>query len=265
VVGRFNPIDGILKELAEESGLPFWLNKNINSNDFLDLVKPFQCHLFTCLSFNQIFRSRLIEFPEFGIINCHAGKLPFYRGRNILNWALINDEKEFGVTAHFIDEGIDTGDIVLQRSFPINDSDDYNTLLKCAHVECASTLYDAVKLIQAGTYSRIKQTDIHALGTYFPKRISGDENLNWDQSSREIFNFVRAICFPGPEARTMLAGEVIRISEVQYFEGAPVFKGIPGSIIGKTSSTFDVKTRDSFVRVIAWKGNVAIRIGDRLE
>ena len=70
--------------------------------------------------------------PKYGAINCHAGKLPDYRGRNILNWALINDEKEFGITVHFIDEGIDTGDIILQESFEIKDSDNYKSLLDLA-------------------------------------------------------------------------------------------------------------------------------------
>ena len=73
------------------------------------------------MSFNQIFRKDIINLTPIGIINCHAGKLPFYRGRNILNWVLINDEKEFGITVHFVDEGIDTGDIILQKTFPITD------------------------------------------------------------------------------------------------------------------------------------------------
>ena len=63
-------------------------------------------------------------------------KLPFYKGRNILNWVLINDEKEFGITVHYVDEGIDTGDIILQETFPIIDSDDYSTLLDKAYEEC---------------------------------------------------------------------------------------------------------------------------------
>jgi methionyl-tRNA formyltransferase len=65
------------------------------------------------MSFNQIFKSEIINLPRLKTINCHAGKLPFYRSRNILNWVLINDEKEFGITVHYVDEGIDTGDIIL--------------------------------------------------------------------------------------------------------------------------------------------------------
>ena len=80
------------------------------------------------MSFNQIFKREMIDLPKYGTINCHAGKLPFYRGRNILNWALINDEKEFGITVHYMDEGIDTGDIIVQRTYPIGEEDDYGIL-----------------------------------------------------------------------------------------------------------------------------------------
>jgi methionyl-tRNA formyltransferase len=102
------------------------------------------------MSFNQIFRSSIIKTPRLGIINCHTGKLPFYRGRNILNWALINDEKEFGITVHYVDEGIDTGDIIKQRCFDIKDDYDYNKLLQIAYVECAQILFDTIKEIQSG-------------------------------------------------------------------------------------------------------------------
>ena len=64
------------------------------------------------MSFNQILKKKIINLPHLKTINCHAGKLPFYRGRNVLNRVLINDENEFGITIHYIDEGIDTGDIV---------------------------------------------------------------------------------------------------------------------------------------------------------
>ena len=67
--------------------------------------------------------------PALGTINCHAGKLPFYRGRNVLNWAIINGESEFGITVHFIDDGIDTGDIIKQKTYPISLNDDYKSIL----------------------------------------------------------------------------------------------------------------------------------------
>ena len=152
--------------------------------------------------------------------------MPFYRGRNILNWALINDEREFGITVHYMDEGIDTGDIILQRKFSITDNDDYGTLLETAYVECAKILYDAIKLIQANELIPNPQSEIHPEGMYCGQRREGDEIINWNQTSREIFNFIRAICKPGPVARSFIADEEIKINKASIIENAPSYKGI---------------------------------------
>ena len=72
------------------------------------------------MSYDQIIKEDLLKLPLKGFINCHAGALPFYRGRNVLNWVLINGESEFGITVHYIDEGIDTGAILLKKELNIS-------------------------------------------------------------------------------------------------------------------------------------------------
>jgi methionyl-tRNA formyltransferase len=200
-----------------------------------------------------------------GIINCHAGKLPFYRGRNILNWVLINDEREFGITTHYVDEGIDTGDIIRQKCFSISDQDDYSTLLKIAHLECGNILNDSISDILSGSLKRLKQKNVHSLGSYCSIRISGDEILDWNQSSREVFNFVRAICFPGPVARSFKDRSEVFIYKSQYLPEASKFIGIPGTILAKDSAGLLVKTLDSFIRIIEWSSESKLRVGDRLK
>ncbi|MDB9950654.1 formyltransferase family protein [Candidatus Thioglobus sp.] len=117
VCGRYKTRDIILEELCSKHNLKFFRIKNINSREFLEKIRKFNCELFISMSFDQIFREEIIEMPKYKIINCHAGKLPFYRGRNILNWVIINDEKEFGITVHYVDNEIDTGDIKTGDSF----------------------------------------------------------------------------------------------------------------------------------------------------
>jgi len=261
---RYEHPDPVLKGLAEFNRIDFLTHPKINSDDFFQKISIYGCDLFVSMSFNQIFRKRLIEYPRLQTINCHAGKLPFYRGRNILNWALINDEKEFGITVHYVDEGIDTGDILAQRIFPITDQDNYATLLERAYPGCAELLYETVKQLQAGQATRNLQTETHPLGFYCTGRLEGDEWLNWNQSSRDIFNFVRAICHPGPEARTFCGDLEIRINRVELLPDAPVFKGIPGTVVGVEPEAFHVKTVDSYLKVVEWSGVERIRIGDRL-
>jgi methionyl-tRNA formyltransferase len=265
ICARNDKPDPVLRDRSTKNCLDFITHQNINSSEFLKLMTGYQCDLFVSMSFNQIFGNEVINLPRLKSINCHAGKLPFYRGRNILNWALINDEKEFGITVHYIDEGIDTGDIIIQRGYPITDNDDYSTLLMRAYKGCATNLYEAIKSIQKGNVIPIAQASIHPRGLYCTGRKEGDERLDWNQKSRDVFNFVRAICRPGPEARTFLGDREVKINRVQYLHDAPIYKGIVGAVVGTESDGFFVKTLDSYIKVTEWSGYTKPRIGDRLK
>lgn len=265
VCARSDRPDPILQAQAATHGIRFIAHPKINSDEFLELAYPSGCDLFVSMSFNQIFGKRLRERPRLGTINCHAGKLPFYRGRNILNWALINDEKEFGITVHYVNQGIDTGDILAQRVYPITDLDTYATVLERAYYGCAELLVNTIKRLQSGDIRAVPQSDIHPVGFYCTARRNGDERLSWNQTSREIFNFVRAICEPGPQARTFVGTAEIKINHVQLVPDAPTYKGIPGAVVGIEAGSLLVKTADSYVRVVEWNGVERVRIGDRFE
>lgn len=266
---RFDTPDSVLRQMAENEQVDVLLHPNVNSDDFFNVVEKYEVDLFISMSFNQIFKSRLINYPEYKTINCHAGKLPFYRGRNILNWVLINDEKEFGITVHYMDTGIDTGDIILQKVFPITDNDTYQTLLDTAYRECPQILASAIQSILDGTVTPRKQSEIHPIGMYCGRRTIGDEHIDWNQTSRQVFNFVRAICFPGPMARsTVSRGDEsfeLKINRVRMILGAPSYIGIPGQVLYKSEHGIVVKTLDSFVEVTEYEANRAIWIGDRLK
>lgn len=264
VTVRYDKRDPQLIALSEEYKIPIELSQNVNSDEFLGRIEKYGVDLFVSMSFNQIFKTRTINYPLYKTINCHAGKLPFYRGRNILNWVLINDEKEFGITVHYVDEGIDTGDIILQKVYPITDRDDYNTLLSTAYTGCAEILYEAIKQIQNGTVRRIQQKTIDPVGMYCGMRGPGDEIINWNSTSRELFNFVRAICKPGPMATSMLNGSAIKINRIREVQGAREYIGKPGQILGKTEMGFYVKTKDTFIEVIEHEYEGRIRVGDRM-
>lgn len=264
VVLRNDKQDVVLRKMAEDKGIPVLVHKNINSWEFLNIVAEYGAEIFVSMSFNQIFKTHTINFPQNKTINCHAGKLPFYRGRNILNWALINDEKEFGITVHYMDEGIDTGDIILQKTYEITDDDDYGTLLERAYEGCAQVLYDAIKLIENGDVQCIKQNSIDEVGTYYGMRQEGDEVIDWTQTSREIFNFVRALSNPGPQATSWVRGAKIRINKVKLIPGAHVYKCITGQVLGKTEEGFLIKTGDTILEVVEYECEKKIMVGDRL-
>lgn len=262
---RYDTEDDTLKNYAEKYNIKYLKHENINSGEFISIIKTYNCDLFVSMSFNQIFKTEIINLPKFKTINCHAGMLPFYRGRNILNWALINDEKEFGITVHYIDEGIDTGDIILQKAYSITENDSYKTLLERAYIECGNILYDAVKLFKKGFVEATKQDEIHPVGFYCSQRKVGDEVLDWNQTSREVFNFVRAICSPGPMARAFINGKEMKINKVELIENAPSYKCIVGTVLTKSNEKFLVKTQDSFVKITEYEYDGKVKVGDRFD
>ncbi len=264
IVPRSDTTDQTLKNFAAQYGIDYLCPVKINSPEFLETAAAYACDLFVSMSFNQIFRKDILRVPPMGVINCHAGKLPFYRGRNILNWALINDEKEFGITVHYVDEGIDTGDIIRQVCHPITDADTYATLLERAFTGCADVLVDAIKLIQQGNHRRISQASIHPVGFYCGIRKQGDEVINWNQSSRRIFNFIRAVCAPGPRATSFLHGTPVSINRAVLIPGAPEYIGTPGQLLSKTASGFLVKTADSFIEIAEIETTAKLKVGEKL-
>lgn len=264
VVARSDSEDNTLKDLADKYEIDYIKGYNINSDEFYDKILFYECDLFVSMSFNQIFKERIMNLPRLKTINCHAGKLPFYRGRNILNWALINDEKEIGITVHYIDKGIDTGDIILQRTFPITENDNYSTLLELSFRECAQILYDALKLIQSGKAIKRSQNEIHPIGFYCGRRVEGDEVINWNQTSRLLFNFIRAICKPGPMATTVIGNEIIKINKARLIENAPNYINKTGQIVGKTQDGYVIKTADSTLEIFEIESNTKLKIGDIL-
>ena len=246
VVLRYETQDPTLRNIAEKNDIEVYVSKNVNSDEFINFSKSLDLDLSVSMSFNQIIKEKLRQTNRIGFINCHAGKLPWYRGRNILNWVLINDEKEFGITTHFIDDGIDTGDIINQAIIPIEDDDDYSTLLKKAIQKSPEVLYDALIKIKSGNYNTIKQN--HIAGSYFSYRRIGDEYIDWNWSSRRIYNFVRAITDPAPGAQTFLNGKKVYIWEAKETEFEN-YISTPGEIINKDNEGIYVKTGNSVIKL----------------
>jgi len=264
IVPRIDTTDSTLSKFALDYNIDYLYPMKVNTSQFIEKAKTYDCDLFVSMSFDQIFKQEVSNLPRLGIINCHAGKLPFYRGRNILTWALINDEKEFGITVHFIDEGIDTGDVIIQSTYPINDMDNYSTLLEKAYDGCSQILFDSIKKLQQGNYQRIKQSEFNSLGMYCGKRGPGDETINWNSSSRDLFNFIRSISTPGPKATTSLNGVTVKINKAIYIPEAPIYINNPGQLLAKTENGFYVKTKDSFIEISEIETSTKLKVGDRL-
>lgn len=259
VVLRFQTPDKTLLTLAKSYKIPIITSKNVNSADFIAQIQAYECKLLVSMSFNQIFKEELLS--RYPIINCHAGKLPFYRGRNILNWALINDEKEFGISVHFVDSGIDTGDIIIQKSYAIKDSDDYSALLCLAYKECPLLLHKALRLFVGGKIQAIKQESIDKIGSYCPPRKKGDELIDFSKSVREIFNFIRALNAPDLGALAYINKTPIYLYKSQILDIAFDTNLPNGFILGVDDESFSLKLKDGVLLITKHTCKVALKQG----
>src|SRR5258705_12341324 len=190
IVLRVEPSDATLASTARDLSIPIFRPEKINAPEFVEQVRVLAPDLNLSISYNQILGRPMLETAPLGFVNFHAGKLPFYRGRNVINWALINAQKEWALTAHFGDEGIDTGDIILQHTLPISWTDTYGDVLGRLVDYFPTFVSQTVERLGTGDYERRVQ-DV-AQGTYFAGRDAGVEWIHLRDSSFKLHNKVRA-------------------------------------------------------------------------
>jgi methionyl-tRNA formyltransferase len=252
VTVRASRPDKKLISLAESRGIPVLCPASVNSDESLAAIGKFAADLHVSMSYDQILREKVLSLPAHGTLNCHAGALPFYRGRNPLTWAIINGEAEFGVTVHWVDLGIDTGDIVVQIKVPILPSDTYATLLSSAEDLCADALVNAVSDVYEKKDQRIAQATIDPVGMYCCRRREGDEEIDWTSGTTQIERFIRALVPPGPGARTTWKDAPYAILSAETIHQAKPYIGAAGEVIGRDNGGILVKSGDTFVRLTRW-------------
>ena len=253
--------DKKIKLLSKKKKIPCFIFKNVNNRNSIEKIKSYKCDYLISMSYDQIFGKKILSLMKNKIINCHAGLLPFYRGRNILNWALVNGEKYFGVTTHLINYKIDEGNIIKQIRIKISKFDTYKTLLKKAEINCSSLLYLTIKTIQKGKFSTFSQKKICREGSYFRKRNSQDEKIIWSKSAEEIYNLIRGISNPGPNSKTIINKRVLRIkkSKIIKFKNMKKFK--VGEIISKSKNHFIVNTGFGKIKILDWSPKLKLKSG----
>lgn len=252
VAVRASRPDQKLMDLAERYGICVLCPASVNSAESISEIGRFKADLHVSMSYDQILRETILGLPARGTLNCHAGALPFYRGRNPLTWAIINGEEEFGVTVHWVDLGIDTGDIVVQIKVPIRPHDTYATLLASAEDLCADALVKAIADVYEDKDQRIAQTTIDPVGTYCCRRREGDEEIDWTSETVRIERFIRALVPPGPGARTTWKDTPYAVLAAQPIDQAKSYIGAAGEVIGRDGGGILVKSGDTLLRLTCW-------------
>lgn len=202
--------NALLKRFAKGKGFDVYEPADINAPDAVHALQAFSPDLIVMARYNQILGEKILSIPEKGVLNLHAGKLPEYRGASTLNWTLINGEDEGGVSVVLVDENIDTGDILAQKTFPIEQDDTIKDVEAKANDIFPSMLIDTLEQIKEGTIERTPQSPDE--GSYYPRREPSDGEINWKiHTARRVHNLVRALTHPYSGAFTHYEGDKLFI------------------------------------------------------
>jgi methionyl-tRNA formyltransferase len=197
-----------VKELALQAGLPVLQPEKVKEKEFLATLEGFNPDLIVLTAYGRILPGSLINLPLHGTINVHASLLPKYRGAAPVQWALINGEAETGVTIMQMDEGLDTGDILLAEKLPISPDDTAGSLfMKLAELG-GIALQKALAHLRANKLTPIKQDD--SLATHAPLLKKEDGLVNWSKSAEQISCLIRGLD-PWPTTYTTLSGKRFRL------------------------------------------------------
>jgi methionyl-tRNA formyltransferase len=223
VVGVFCPPDrgdrvDPIKQAALDAGLSVFQPKRMKEPEAYDRMVSLTPDLAVLAFVTDIVPGKVLDVPKLGSICYHPSILPRYRGASAINWAVINGETRSGLTIFWVDEGIDTGDILLQKEVDIGPDETTGEVYfnKLYPLGVAAVL-EAVDLIAKGQAPRIAQD--HSKGTYDPPCDEKVAGLDWNKSGRQVFNFIRG-CDPQPGATTTFRGEKVKLYNARFLEEA---------------------------------------------
>jgi methionyl-tRNA formyltransferase len=208
---KFNPV----KQYALDNNIDIYQVKSVKTKEVIDKIKELNPDIIVVVAYGKILPNELIEIPKYGTINVHSSLLPKYRGAAPIHYAIINGEKETGVTIMDIAEELDAGDIILQAKTEITDEDNLESVHDRLAEIGAKTLLEAIKLIEEGKAIRTPQNHEEAT---FVKPISKEETkIDWNKSKREIFNFVRGLD-PFPGAFFTFNNKIFKLYRVEEYD-----------------------------------------------
>lgn len=198
--------------------------KNPDLALFIRTAKP---DLLWVTDYRFLLPSAVLSLAPLGAVNLHPSLLPQYRGRAPLNWAILSGECTLGLTAHFIDEGVDTGDIIAQIHFDLHDEQDVGDALHILYPLYKTITQQVLTCFRNNQIARVVQD--HALATVFPARKPNDGLIDWTQSAEQVRNLIRAVTRPYPGAFSYHKKQKINLWRAEL--DIENYKAVPGQVV----------------------------------
>ncbi len=238
-----------VKTLALAKGLPVMQPVKMSSPDCVRQLSDWRPDAIAVTAFGRILPKVILELPPMGCVNVHASLLPKYRGAAPVQWSLIRGESETGVTTMRMDEGMDTGAVLLQRTIPIEPEETAAELGARLAAVGGALLVETLTRLEAGSVVPQKQDDARA--TPAPLLTKDDGVIRWTQSAAEIVNRIRG-CSPWPGSHTFHRGHrlIVWKARVDSREGSAGDDRRPGVILAVGPTSFRVETGAGAVEVL---------------
>lgn len=231
-----------VKELALKNNIEVYQPLKLSS-EYEYIIEKNPDIIITC-AYGQILPSSLLDYPKYGCINVHGSLLPRLRGGAPIHHAIINGDKETGITIMYMDKKMDAGDIISQRSIEIKNTDNLDSVYSSLSILGSELLIETLPSIINGTNNRIKQNENEVTFGYNISK--EDELINFNDLAINIFNKVRGLCsIPG--ASCYYNGKRLKIYEVEVTN--KLSKDIPGKIVEVNKDSLVVTTKDYLIKI----------------
>ncbi|EQG75763.1 methionyl-tRNA formyltransferase [Clostridioides difficile DA00165] len=233
-----------VKELAIENNIPVYQPVKARDKKFIDKIKSLNPDVIVVVAFGQILPKEILEIPKLGCINVHVSLLPKYRGAAPINWVIINGEEKTGVTTMYMDEGLDTGDMILKTEVNLDENITAGELHDKMMNIGAETLKETLRLIEEGNAPREVQN--HEEFSYAPIMNKSLGNIDFSKSAREIHNLVRGVN-PWPSAYTTYNDVIMKVWKTKVLDEKST-KDV-GTIIDVSKDGIKVSTIDNVLLI----------------
>lgn len=237
---QFPPV----KECALKHGLTVWQPQKIKTPEWVDRLRQLQADIFVVAAFGQILSKEILDMPKYGCVNIHASLLPKYRGAAPINWAIINGEKETGVTIMQMNEGIDTGDMLSHTVVPIAPKETAATLFDKLAKAGAELIVETLPRLETGEIIPVPQDESQASHVKMMSKSLG--RIDWNKDAVTIERLVRGLN-SWPSAYTYFQEKSVKIWDCDVVENDTT--EVPGTIIAVAKDSFDVATGKGALRI----------------
>lgn len=240
--------ESAVKKYASAKGLNILQPEKLKNPDFLEQLRSLHADLQVVVAFRML-PEVVWNMPPMGTINLHGSLLPQYRGAAPIHWAVINGEKETGVTTFKLQHEIDTGDILLQKSFPIGEDETTGEVHDRMKEIGAALLVETVQQLAAGTIEQTKQSNITTPENlkHAPKLFTENCQVDWNRPVDELHNFIRGLS-PFPGALTTLDGKILKIYRSRKEHNTK--KDAPGTVLSDGRTFLKFAAADGYIHVL---------------